>query len=105
MLHLAWKLWHTPRQLRLVIRCSGIRHGCVCVQATGKAEKQVDKASDKVGSAAKEVSHGIWLILLVQISDQCFQCCSCKAQALLHAACIFHTLPVSSPPGYSLLGV
>jgi hypothetical protein len=58
MLQLAWKLWHTPGQLPLVIRCWGIRHRCVCVQATGKAEKQVDKASDKVGSAAKEVSCG-----------------------------------------------
>jgi hypothetical protein len=37
------------------------------VQATGKAEKQVDKASDKVGSAAKEVSHGSLLIVLVRI--------------------------------------
>jgi hypothetical protein len=37
------------------------------MQATGKAEKQVDKASDKVGSAAKEVSHGTLLMVFVQI--------------------------------------
>ena len=40
------------------------------MQATGKAEKQVDKASDKVGSAAKEVSHGPLLMVLIRIPYQ-----------------------------------
>ena len=56
----------TPGWLGPVIRCWGLRYGCVCAQATGKAEKQVDKATDKVGSAAKEVSRGIGLLVALE---------------------------------------
>ncbi len=84
------------------------------MQATGKAEKQVDKASDKVGSAAKEVSHGTWLFVLAWIPDECTQPhnghISCNAQALsrpVHNFKFYQSIqhvPGHLLPGHAMFG-
>jgi hypothetical protein len=71
------------------------------MQATGKAEKQVDKASDKVGSAAKEVSHETWLLVPVYIFSKSTQPYSCDAQALLRPVHNFKISLVNSVNSYS----